>query len=342
MNRWVRILVVIVVLVGGTLVLAGIGPLAVVRGRLTGEAFFDGRPTTHWRRALQGEPGLRAEAIASLESGGPQAGDVLAALLGDRRGDSAELRWTAAELLGQIGAESPAIEAALIAALADPDPCVRGVAVAAIPRVGIAADIAVPALQEFLRREPDPVSLRVLSEYRAAAQPALPLLVDILGDRSQGAETRWNAARTIGKVGAGAQSAVPALVAALTDGEATVREHAAEALGDIGPPAAAAVADLAAVLTDPATRVRRDAVRSLGQIGPPARAVVPQMKTLLNDPEGMVRDTARNALRAIAPEELPEESPKELPKELPKKPAKGDSHSSHRSQIVLSTARRIC
>jgi HEAT repeat protein len=305
MKRYVGILVCVVLLTLAGLILAGAGPLVVVRGWLTGEDFFAGRPTSDWRCALCGDPGRRAEAIASLESGGQEAAGVLGAILRDQRRSTAEARWSSAELLGKVGAASPAAEAALLAALADPDPYVRGVAAAAIPKAGVSSQAAVPALTEFLRRERDPVSLRALSDYRAAAQPALPLLLDILSDPSLDTESRWNAARTIGKIGPAAVSAVPALVACLKDEAATVREHAAEALGDIGPPASEGVTGLAAVLNDPAPRVRRDAVRSLGQIGEPARTAVPQIKLLLNDKETMVQQAARNALGVLAPDELP-------------------------------------
>jgi hypothetical protein len=49
MKRWGRILVIIVVATCVALVLAGVGPLVVVRGWLTGEDFFAGRPTSAWR-----------------------------------------------------------------------------------------------------------------------------------------------------------------------------------------------------------------------------------------------------------------------------------------------------
>ncbi len=305
MKRYVGILVGVVLLTFAGLVLAGVGPLVVVRGWLTGEAFFAGRPASDWRRALCGDPGRRADAIAGLESGGQEAAAVLAAILSDRRRSNAEARWSSAELLGKVGTASPGAEAALVAALQDPDPYVRGVAAAAVPKAGVSSLVAVPALTEFLRRERDPVSLRALSEYRAAAQPALPLFLDILGDPSLGEESRWNAARTIGKLGPAGVSAVPALVACLKDDAATVREHAAEALGDIGPPASEGVAGLVAVLNDPAPRVRRDAVRSLGQIGEPARIAVPQIKPLLDDKEAIVKAAARTALSVLAPDELP-------------------------------------
>ena len=51
MKRMGEILVIVVVADLRGLVLAGVGPLVVVRGWLAGEDFFAGRPTSAWRRA---------------------------------------------------------------------------------------------------------------------------------------------------------------------------------------------------------------------------------------------------------------------------------------------------
>jgi HEAT repeat protein len=163
----------------------------------------------------------------------------------------------------------------------------------------------------MLEGEQKRVAVRALSEYRSEAAPALSALVRVLQEKGLDDETRWNAARTLGKLGEQGVDAIPVLVEALSDEVATVREHAAEALGDIGPPAAVAISDLVGVLNDPAVRVRRDAVRSLGQIGQAARTAVSAMKPLLDDPEKIVRDAARNALLEIAPEEVPPEKESE-------------------------------
>lgn len=300
-----KIALIIVVAAGAALAIIGRQPLVVAWGYVMGEPFYQGWPASHWRRMLAGEPAQQAAAIQTFEGAGSEAAPVLAALLQDTRRSSADVRCLAAELLGKTGAGAEAASTSLTAALNDPDAHVRNVASAALPKAGVSADVAVPALLELLRREPNPVPLRALSEYREAAEPGLPMLEKTLADTKLDSEARWNAARTIGKIGAAAASAVPSLVAVLQDPAATVREHAAEALGDIGPPAAEAVQPLAAVLDDPAPRVRRDAVRSLGQIGPPARAVLPSIQKLLSDKEDMVRTAARNTLQAIAPETLP-------------------------------------
>ena len=290
------------------LVLYAVGrqPLVAAWGHIRGEPFHAGWPASHWRQLLGGGPAEQAQAIETFEGAGSAAAPVLAAVLQDQRRASAEVRCLAAELLGKVGSGADATAASLIAALQDPDPHVRSVASAAVPKANVPARVGVPALVDLLGREQNPVHVRALSEYRNAAEPGLAVLLQILGNPEVDTETRWNAVRAIGKIGAPAARAVPALVAALQDPAATIREHSAEALGDIGPPAAEAAQPLAAVLQDPAPRVRRDAVRSLGQIGPSARTVLREIQAALQDPEEMVRQAARTTLQTIAPETLPE------------------------------------
>ncbi len=280
-------------------------PTRVLIGALRGESFFAGRPTSYWKHALEGDPAVQADALQRFEQGGAGATSVLIELLRDSHGSSTEVRCTAIEILVQLGADAAAAGPNLLAAVKDPDPYVRSVAAASLAPVQVPAADAVPVLIEMLQGGQKLAAARALSEYRGEAAAALDVLIAVMQDKTLDSETRWNAARTLGKLGAEGADAVPALVEALGDETTTVREHAAEALGDIGPPAAAAVEDLVGVLDDPAVRVRRDAVRSLGQIGPAARVGVAEMKKRLDDPEPIVRDAARNALRAIAPEELP-------------------------------------
>lgn len=68
------------------------------------------------------------------------------------------------------------------------------------------------------------------------------------------------------------EAAVPALVAALADTDAEVREHAADALGHLGGDAAAAADALAALVSDEVAAVRLSAVSALGQLGEAAAA----------------------------------------------------------------------
>lgn len=282
-------------------------PSRVMWGQLTGQAFVNGRPVSYWSGQLTGGAGPRSRAVAQLAESGEDSVAVLRELL--RTGSTAEVRWTAAELLGQLGPVAQVASDDLVRATTDADPHVQGVAAAVLPKVDAPATAAVPALIALLRTSHSAVASRALSAYKGAARDALPGLVAVLEDESLDVETRWNAARTLGKLGPEGIESLPVLIRLTSHPEDTLREHCAESIGDIGPLAAAGIPALIDCLDDPATRVRRDAVRSLGYLGEAARVAVPEMKPLLDDPEEMVRAAARNAITAIAPEELPVEPP---------------------------------
>ena len=284
-------------------------PTQTVAGRLAGDTFLAGRPSRYWANQLLGGPSSSAEALSILEKQGAEAVPVLSEIYQKFPGEArSELRWTALELLAKKSPLPAAAQSTLLRALSDPDPHVRSVAIAAVPKAGVSAVEVVPKLKELLRGEHSVVAARALSEYRAAAAPALPELVAAMHDKQLPTEARWNAARTIGKVGPKAVSTVPDLITEMADPADTLREHAAEAIGDIGPTAAElGVPALRKALTDHYVKVRRDSVRSLGYIGADARPAAEDMVLLLKDPEALVRDAAEKALKIVAPELLPKE-----------------------------------
>lgn len=304
-HRVASVVLVIVLLIGAAILGE---PTGALRGRLWGDAFYQNRSASAWRSLLASGPAEQAQAEAALAH--PSAVPVLRQILlrPAREGGPAEARLIAARLLGKIGPAARAAEPELLAAMRDSDPHLPGVAATSLPKVGIPADKALPALLPLLDTPHAAVALRAISEYRAEARSILPQLQAVLSDRSRESEVRWNAARTLGKIGPDAVAAVPALIEQLQDDDALVREHAAEALGDIGPPASQAVPALVEALSDPVTRVRRDAVRSLGQIGPSAKQAAPAVRRLLADPEQMVREAASTAWVRITGEEIPAES----------------------------------
>src|SRR5438094_673840 len=85
-------------------------PTCVLWGYLRREAFYNGRPTTYWRKALSNkDPAVQANGFRALKEGGQSATGVLIALLGEKRGsgwEAAEIRWKAADLLGQLGPQA--------------------------------------------------------------------------------------------------------------------------------------------------------------------------------------------------------------------------------------------
>ena len=90
----------------------------------------------------------------------------------------------------------------------------------------------------------------------------LPDLIRAL--RSRVPADRLRAAKDLGRLGWLAREALPALVAALADEDAKVREAAAHAVGQMGPDA---LPDLAGMLTHDDKYVRRNAVWALGKLG---------------------------------------------------------------------------
>jgi HEAT repeat protein len=101
----------------------------------------------------------------------------------------------------------------------------------------------------------------------------------------------------LGRHGAEARPAAPALVRALKSPDALVRQQAAVALGQVG--AEEAVPALAEALRDAEWSVRRQAAVALGQIGPPARSAEAGLRKCERDPNTVVRKAAREALGKI-------------------------------------------
>jgi hypothetical protein len=93
-------------------------------------------------------------------------------------------------------------------------------------------------------------------------------------------------------------SALPALVAAFRDSDASVRAWAAEAVGNIGEGAAGAVLALIGLLNRD-EGARNSACLALGRIGPAAKAAIPALRRALRDPNPHVREFAARAIQKI-------------------------------------------
>jgi HEAT repeat protein len=103
-------------------------------------------------------------------------------------------------------------------------------------------------------------------------------------------KVRWAAADALGRIGPGAKAAVPALLEALQDEQASLRALAAQALGEIGREggARAAVPALIKGLRDPERQARRQAAWALAKLGaagtPHAREAVKVLTDGLTGP----------------------------------------------------------
>jgi HEAT repeat protein len=278
-------------------------PNRTLAGVLKREPFFQGRSASGWAQALnQRDDAARSQAGQDLQKGGAAAMPVLVHIL--RNQANGDVRTTAADAIARIGPEGMSAVGDLMDCLGDPDPFIRITAYKTLSRFAPKAgqplpDILGEVVGRLMNRYPDVEAIRVTADYRSHASKALPKLIGLLKDEKT--EIRWNAARTIGKIGECSPLICDALSQQLTDPEEAVREHAAEALGDLGPAAAETAPKLAERLRDPAWKVRRDAVRALGNFGPAAKAQLPAIQPLKADPEAEVRSAATLAERKISP-----------------------------------------
>ena len=120
------------------------------------------------------------------------------------------------------------------------------------------------------------------------------------------AEDRATAADMLGRIGRGAKSAIPALIAALESDEyIVVRCAAAQALGEMGREAKQAVPALIGALKVENEDVRRYATYALEKMGTEAKQAIPTLIQVLKDKSEHVRNGAAAALVAIGLEAIP-------------------------------------
>jgi HEAT repeat protein len=293
-KRVVALVLLLVAVAAGVAVF--LDPAARVQGWVRGEPFFQGRSATAWERDLREPEGSRSSgAMEALAAGQAGAVPVCAWIL--RTASESQARWRAADALARMGKAAAPAGPELVAALADPDPLVRGVAVRA---VGELAPHVPEAVSSLLRLFPDIEAIRTVARFGPAAGGAVPALTELL--KHTDATVRRQAVRTLGKIGVPSLPALPELIRLTGDDpDPGVREQSAEAIGDIGPAAADGIPALVKALKDEVPRVRRDAVRALGQMGPAAKGVLAEVRAATNDPDADVKTAATRAVRLIDP-----------------------------------------
>lgn len=251
-----------------------------------------------------------------------------------------EMRAASASGLSDLAADLDAagkeqLAGEFVGLLSDSDQESGLAAGAALVRLGAAA---VPALDAALANAAlKPAILEIAAAIGPAAKPLLPKLVALFDDPAM--EIRGDAAVAVGKVGADAAEAVPAIEKLLADpaSPAGLRYAAAYALGQIGPAAAAAeptlrpltasddellatVATWAALKIKPGDEtlfatavpllrralrgenemVRLEAAVALGDIGPSAASAIPILELVAEDDASkQVRAAAAEAVTKI-------------------------------------------
>lgn len=172
-------------------------------------------------------------------------------------------RREAAQSLGKIGEAAAAAIPALIDALRDDDRHVRYRCVEALGLMGPSASRAIPALRRSLEDSYKEVHwAAIVSLGQVGPFPIADVVAALRTNTSW--RVRCEAAKTLGKRGKEASSAIPALISALNDKDHLVRWNAAEALGMMGAAATDALPALRKSLEDP--YVKKSAARSIEQI----------------------------------------------------------------------------
>lgn len=230
------------------------------------------------KAAQSPQENVRTAAVGTLRELGPAAEpamDLLAPLVKDKN------RWVAGfacDTLGNVGSKaSVAAIDALCQVVQQPESTVRRRAIVALGRIGPPARSATPVLKQVRQgdddkdiREAAAVALNEIDLRRMIVESTKHADAEVreLIHRLQGKDNvdAIVAARSLGKRGAGAKAAVPALAAALAAPDKWLREAAAEALG---------------------------------AIGPDSRNVLPALQRAVNDKEPEVHDAAQKALEKI-------------------------------------------
>lgn len=280
------------------LIAASIPPAASARARQHSE-----RARSDIRRLADPNPGIRLAAFQALVQSRTPAQAAVSALVGRLTDPDERVRAEAASALGGLGATAPTAVRALVASLDDPSPAVRGRVASALARLpaglreAAPAERAVPALLEAARglgggALPDVTIVDALASQGSATVPAL-----IAALRDGDAGVRWHAAAALMQLGATAASATPALFEAMSDEHWVVRNAAGRALEEVAQDGD--VPALAKALGDTSVETRYHAARALGRRGRAATPAIADLVRALCDDDAEVRMEAVWALGSV-------------------------------------------
>lgn len=221
----------------------------------------------------------------------------LVALLRDQ---DPQVRATAAQALGKIAA--PGTAAALLRSLDDRDPAVRAMSAWALGRFG--EDALDQAGLDLAKRLDDPSpSVKQAAAQALGAVGGTQTIVELLTERLAHADVESRRAAVSALTWLEAGSAFHALMRALGDSDAQVRQGAVAALGEmVDPRSLPAIRDR--LLRDTDAGVRGEAAYRLGKFGD--RTIVPALRSAAaHDRDAVVRRWAAWALAQIESTNLP-------------------------------------
>ncbi len=265
---------------GAFLLIAAIGAAVLLRPASEEPAKS---PAEHLARRIGENVDERRKSAAALLELGPEGIPFWRALLHHA---DAEVRWRAAEALGDLRAAEAVPD--LVRALRDPDGDVARRAVEALADLG-AREAAVECV-ELLKSPDTPVrrrASRLLEKLKA--RDAAPAVIALLQSEESG--VRESAATTLGNLGSA--EAVPHLVKRFGDEDTDVRVAAVGALVELD--AREAIPAIRALLQDEDAAIREYAASALGKLS--ARDSIPDLQGLRrDDPSPGVRAAAEKSL----------------------------------------------
>jgi len=250
------------------------------------------------------DPAERKRAAQALWQIGVYAKEATPALLAGTKDPNPEVRAAVAQTLGRTSQGTQDAVPALVQALHDPSADVRAAAAKSLAEIWVGASVPVLMAERGGTNSESPKRRPGQGDpaFIAAAQSAIPALTAALQDAD--ARIRTHAAEALAVTGPLAQSAVDALLPLLKDADDNARLQATLALEGIGPGAKSAVRQLAANLReDKIVGIRVNSASALGRIHGNAEVAVPALlHAALNDPEPDVRTWAMMGLDAFGPE----------------------------------------
>ena len=215
--------------------------------------------------------------------------------------DDESLRRKATVALGHIGAETPAVEPALVDALQDGAASVRSAAAQALGKLDPLAESSVQQLVALLKDDEIDVRVAALKGIGLAG-PKAESAVDALTQMfvSPERQVRVEAVLALGQIGSGAKPAVPLLIELIRDEDQQVVDAVLKSFASLGPNAEEAVAAIVQIVSTPtlasSSESSNPVVEALLQIGP---AAVPGLVQALKDQQPAVRTNALKALGKI-------------------------------------------
>ena len=250
--------------------------------------------------ALRDAPAPDAGRLLGLLRGfGAPAGPALVEALKHPAG---QVRAAAALALGGIGHGAKVAQEPLFAQAADAEAPPRAAALRALVALEADSQRLKPMLESALRDAAPDVrraGAAGLARYGGANALGVAGLVELLDDENPA--SRLSAIDELGKMGAAAATAVPALMERLTDADLQMQVIAA--IGKVGPLAVPAVTRLIELAKAGPLQTRVASFAALAGIGREGSAALPVIYAALKDGEGDVRAAAVSSLAAIEQDE---------------------------------------